>query len=184
MDQKPQQSSDTPNQTPPAAPSTPPAEPSSPPPAPSTDEHTPTPAPASTPEHSSENTPPASTPTAPSSADASHGSAPGSTPPPPPTPEHPHDVHPGKSKTMLYAIVTLAVVVIGALLVTFMSSTSKEPEATQPVTTEQTQQVPPTEAPSVTPAPSVGTPEEEVEAVNTTVDDSDLQQVDKDLQSL
>ena len=105
----------------------------------------------------------------------------GSTPPPPQSPDHPVEVHPGKSKTMIYAVVTLGIVIIAAVIVTFMTTSSKQQPAPQE-TAQKEQTVPPTSTPSVMPTPS--TVEEQIEAVNTTTDDSDLQQADKDLQSL
>jgi hypothetical protein len=84
---------------------------------------------------------------------------------------------------MLFAIVTLFIVIIGAVLVTIMSGTPQQPAPVNTTVVQPTQpQVVATEAPTVAPSPA--TPEEEVEAVNVTEDNADLQEVENELQAL
>lgn len=198
MDQKPPQAPEGQNQTPatgdashglPPAPTTPPAPvPGGQPPAGESHEtHTPTPENHAPESHDAPTSPaPAATPAPGASASnpADGGHVTGGMTPPPASPEHPHEVQPGKSKTMMYAVITLVVVVIGAVIVTFMAGNSQKAPEPQPQaqTVEKQQVVPPTEAPTTIPTPS--TAEEQIDAVNTTENDSDLQEVDKDLQSL
>lgn len=183
MEQKPPQSSDT-QQTPP--------QPGQNPEGGSTQPQTPAPAgenqnPAPKPEEHSvatgTSTPPPAAPAQGSqSGDASQGqqSPSGAVPP---APGQPHDPQIHKSNAMLFAIVTLFIVIIGAVLVTIMSGNPQQPAPVNTTVVQPTQPpVVPTEAPTAIPSPA--TPEEEVEAVNVTEDNTDLQEVEQDLESL
>lgn len=173
MDQKPSQSSDTPQApTPPVAPV---EHPTDAPAAPVSSEHhdgTPPPPPA-----------PRSTDSASPAAGAGNSASGQPTVTPPPgSPSQPQDVHPHSNKAMLLAVGTLVIVLIGAGIVTMMNSASPEPGTNAPVVTQPTEAPPLTAAPTVLPSPSSAL--EEVEAVNVTENDSDLQDAEKDLQSL
>jgi hypothetical protein len=103
--------------------------------------------------------------------------------PPPPAAGTPQDANHKKNATMMYAVVTIVIIIIVGAGLMFMSVSSRSSE--QPVA--NTTAVPPataipTEQPTMTPVPA--TPEEEAEAVNVTVDDTDIQQAEKDLQGL
>jgi hypothetical protein len=86
---------------------------------------------------------------------------------------------PKKNHTSLFIIAGISVLLIGTMLVYIMGSASKKTAQTQQVPVQVSQQT--TATPIAAPSQSA---QDEVNSVNVTVDNSDIKDVEKDVNSL